>query len=828
MRKSKTILLIGLFICMISVLIIINAINNQNSHLIRKNTQFIKNNGTPISKSENNSLFYEFIPSNRSYDNINCIISGDNLENLRYDSNNLKILRNWDGVSSGEIYIEFEFSILSINYYIMNCFIINGEIMGSIDTDGETNFTLQVFDYSTLDYHTIHLISSSSEFIRKENGIINTELNNLYSLSKICNDFINLGKIKFKFILRSNVIPANPTNFTQELNIFWLKLIVAKDIDVKQLEPVEFIDLTSGFFHLTGDLNLTNQLDGNYINFGTSNVAQFQTVICNFYLEYDLGLYKNEEILGIIFQHLDWIEYGASSYFLQNPNIYIYNFSDGSEILIQKIRLSPTKSIHTAIPDKWDNNISIINNGLMNGSRLRIHYYAEIMNLDPNPTHFSISIDLAALKIVRSVGPIIENITVIDDWVYCGEEARINGTIHAGKYPIDRVIISNPYGIICNDEGFFEYSIIQQQAGIVEFYIMVYDIQGYTTSSGPYYIQFNKRPIQINVNLKENPFPIPPKINMTITIRDAIDQLPVSNIYFDLFVEREGILISEYRSLYTNLEGKYSFLYDVDKNYYLDTEYTFIIEVQEGYNTQFGSTLAYITPVLAPCSILITDYNNSTEYWAGDLFDITVNFHSLVDISQAILLLNGTEISSLNIQEGINELTITNNRAGKCIYQISAVNVRGYYNISNPIELYFKPNPINVTVKPAIDNINRYIFLNISITDLRYEMALANIPINIVIYDNDQLFWDSMLQSTLPYTPIYIQFDLNSHNFTIYVIIDDTQLYAGNVIKSFNIPFIYNPYPVQSVIPMIILTGFGIGIFIFQLRRRNNHIYKEV
>ncbi len=815
----------------ISALIIIGILISLNRIRIDNNisTQKILNNfNADIRKSENSSLFYEFIPSNRYYDEINSTIIGDNLNNLKYEQNSLRITRTWKNSVLGELYIEFEFDLNEIDFLFMNSFILNGQIMGETNATGRSNVSIFIYDYLNSEFLNIYWINGTTEIIKRENGAFNCILESKFPVDKIRYDLINAGKMKFMVKMYSVVLPQSPANFFQDLSIFWFKLWVAKDVDVKQLEPINFVDLTSGMFHLTGNLNGTDKIDNNYLEFGTSNVAQYQTVICDFYIEYDLGIYAKENILGIIFSHLDWVNYNTESYYIQNPDIYIYNFSDDTEIPIQMLRADPTKVSHEVIPDIWYSNISICSSVLKNNSIIRIHYHAVMMNLDPNPAFFSVVIDLASIQIVRSIGPIIENINIIDDWVYYGEGARINGTIHAGKFQIDKVIIDNPYDVISNDEGFFEYTIFKSSAGRLEFFIEAIDIMGYITRSGPYYIDFHKRPVQIDLELNENPYIDPPGIEISISLKDALDLTPLQNAYFDLIVEKEDVLILEYRNLITDPSGHYSMVYPVNADEYLDTQYKFIVEVQEGYNTQFASTIGYITPTFAPCLISITKkFDNISEYWAGDSFNLIVEYHSLAEIDHAMLILNGTELNQITINEGVNEIEIENDRAGLCFYQISVFNNRGYSNISNTVEIYFKPNPIKILVIPSIDDKNRFIFLNITIIDLRKNSPIANIPIHLIIYDKGKLFWDSTLQATLPYTPIYIQFDLNDHNFTIFVIVNDTRLYAANKAKSINIPFDYRPYPFDNVLYMTVISVVCIGGFIFNKYKKPGLIRRE-
>ncbi|MHA1753133.1 MAG: hypothetical protein ACTSYZ_12280, partial [Candidatus Helarchaeota archaeon] len=77
------------------------------------------------------------------------------------------------------------------------------------------------------------------------------------------------------------------------------------------------------------------------------------------------------------------------------------------------------------------------------------------------------------------------------------------------------------------------------------------------------------------------------------------------------------------------------------------------------------------------------------------------------------------------------------------------------------------------------------------------------------------------------YTPIYIQFDLSSHNFSIFVNINNTSLYKGQSIKILNIAFKYKPYPYSETILMVVLSGVGISVFFIQNKKNNIHIKKE-
>ena len=819
--KMKRLLLICLFIISIMTSIFIYTLSSHDSSL--NELTFQENE---IKTNEIGSKFFEIIPVSRSFD-VGCDIYGDNLENLRYEPSLMQISKSLINKTSSEIYIEFEFDISTIDEFEMDTFIINTQVSGKIDIGGKSNITLKIYDYSMDNYSEIYLLSSDEELIVKENGFLEVELNELFTLSKIRLSLVFDNIIKIILIIKSDIVPTTPNDFDQVLSIHYCKMIIAKNINIKQLEPVNFIDHTGGAFHLTGDLNDTKEYDGNTINFGISNLMQYQTAICNFSIEYDLGYYANNEILGYLFQHIDWISSSVGNFYTQSPYIYIYNYTEEDNILIQFIKRNPSGSSHTIHPERWDSSISIQKGGLRNGNLLKVNYYVEVTSLDEDPFSFTMKIDLASLSIVRDIGPIIEVVNVIDDWVYCGESARINGTVHQGEYILDRVLITPIDDIITNYEGNFEYLVSQTGAGTLEFYIEAIDIFGFYSSSGPYYIQFNKRPIQIEIQLEEDPYPDPPIINISIEIKDALSQIGISNMYFDLIIEKDGVIASEYRNLITTSSGEFQKIQVINKEEYLDTEYTIIVEVYETLNYQFASSLSYITPIFAPCNVSISSFGPSGELWAGDNFNLTVDFHSLADVQQAWLILNSTAIQSLYIIEGINDLTLSNDRGGRCDYQVRVLNTRGYYNISNSVSINFKPNPINCIVEASIDNTNRYIFLNISIKETKLNRPLANIPINILIYDNNELFWDTTLQSTLPYTPIYIQFDLSSHNFTIQVNISETDLYEGKRLSVFNIPFVYKPYPFSASIPLLIFTLIGVSAMVLHYKKNTTHINKE-
>ncbi|TFF86262.1 MAG: hypothetical protein EU551_02060 [Promethearchaeota archaeon] len=819
-KRKEIFTILIVFSIILGYLLVLNG--NYSSNV----SEYTSNHNNKIDNLGAESRFYEFIPTIRYYDP-NCSINNDNLKNLRFEKTPMWLEKTYFNAIGGSMYIEYEIYLNEAGISDLNSYIISAQVSGETDVNGQSNISLEIYDYSSSDYTEIYTLTGVKEYIFEVNGYIEVDLLDLYNLSQIEGDLLNSYVMKLKFSIESEVEPALSTDFKQYLFVYWCKLIGGKDISIKEVAPTNFMDLTGGIFHLTGNLDSINNLDGSVIKFGISDLMPYQTISCDFYIEYDLGIYANTEILGVLFHHLDWIEHDCSSYYQQNPYISIFNYSKGNITNIQNIRKDPDANLHSAEPERWDSKISVIGRGLYNQSKMRVYYHVQLTNLGDNMSHISVVIDLASLSIVRSIGPMFGDINIMDEWVYCGQSARVNGTVEKGKYDIQMVQITPINQTVAFGDGFFMFAILNENAGLFEFYLEAIDIEGYSSTAGPFYINFHKKPVIINTQIYENPYPNPPQIQLDISIRDAIELCPLSNAFFDVTVEKEGDIIDEYKNVQADPDGKYNFIYETNNDEYLDTEYTFIVRYMESLNFQFSSTYSYITPSFAPSNVSIVDYEIKPKLWAGDRFNLSIMFYSLADIQDAWLLLNETEVQTLNLQDGINNLNIINNKAGLCEYKIRVLNTKGYINYSNSISLYFNPNPINYTLKFLIDEVNTYIFMNISIKDLRTNRSLANIPIDIEIYDNQELFWDSSLTSTLPYTPIYIQFDLSKHNFSIEIKIGESDLYEGGIIKTFHIPFEYTPYPYGTTITTVILAVIAAMAFVFKHRKTPKHVIKE-
>ncbi|MHA1310614.1 MAG: hypothetical protein ACTSQO_06755 [Candidatus Helarchaeota archaeon] len=820
--KKKSTLIIVIFIITALVLIINLKYMNQNNILTKKDLK------TNIQHSQAEPYFYTVYSSNY-YTSSNYSIFGG-LADLKTEVPGfMSISKSFHGIE-GLIYIEYEFDTRNIYTDIMDTFIIDLLANGGMNLTGTTNLTLYVYNYTTDNYILIYKINGDTENIFRKNGYIEVELSKIFGINNIKYNLISQYKMKFKIVLHNKLVNTIPQDFEQKLYIYYIQLLIGKDIEIRNLEASRLVDLTNGYFHVIGNLTNMFELDNKTIQFGISNVFQYQTVIANFYIEYDLGYFVKEEILGILFHHLDWIYSSGASFYCEDPYISIFNFNTNSTISIQSIKEDPQSSLENVDPIRWDSRISVNKTGVINGSVIRVYYHAKITNLDPAPAYFSITIDLGTIQFVRSLSPFVANVNVIDNYEYWGNNAWINGTVYKGKYDLANITIESSGDVISTVPGYFEYPIVVNSEGQYEFYVKATDIYGYSSISGPYYIQFNSHPVQINLLLEEFPYPTPPdlpKIDVNILIKDAIFNIPLSNTFFDLFVERNNTIITTYRNLLTGEDGTYQLYYDVERDKYLDIEYKFTVEVHQMMNYQYASASSYIMPTLAPCYIKIINYTISNNAFAGDHFSLQIEYYSLANFANAWLLLNNSIISDLNLYEGNNTINIINDRAGLCNYQIRVINDHGYSNISKPLYLYFKPNPIICEVKHIINYLNKYLFINISILDKRTNQTLPNIPIDITIYDNNLIFWKTTLPSTLPYTPIYIQFDLSSHNFSIFVNINNTSLYKGQSIKILNIAFKYKPYPYSETILMVVLSGVGISVFFIQNKKNNIHIKKE-
>ncbi|MBD3229724.1 MAG: hypothetical protein GF329_16200 [Candidatus Lokiarchaeota archaeon] len=810
MKSRKLILLVILMIlCLTMIKVIFN-----HSKLYQ-----MEDISQKIVKKDSECEFYVLNPSNY----FTAFSNAGTLKDIETEPNYMQIFYENTSSETSIINIEYVFDLESLYYMDMEYFKLGilGSDYSNISTNhiNFNNIKVQIYNGENNSYQTVYTLKSTNNNIRKELGYIGIDLTENFTISSIINDLINPNMLKINLICEYSY--NQPTNSIQFLWIYLIEFSIGKNIETKRVNATSYQDYTDDQFHLTGSLSNINSMDNKTIKVLTSNIIQYQIVHCNFSIEYDLnGL--QEIIYGLRFDHFCWA-YGADVYIISST-ISVYNYSSNQLLPICEFDEDPNDFSNNVTPLRYNSSISLENTFLINDSKIKIYYYAELMNNDPDPSLIGIEMELASVLIFRERGPIIESINVIDKSVYIWEDARINGCIWSGENPISEIILMPDNELITTSEGYFDFLITSNTVGEKEYTIKAIDTGGYSKESLPFNITYNKRPTIVSATLEEIPNPSSPELNLSLVIKDGLSLEPLPNYFFSVLIEKENEFFKEYKNLQCDINGKYKLIQSIDKNEYLDTQYNFTINSENSINYNPSIVSEYIIPSEGGINVSIIDYNFKENMYAGEDFNLTVNVDSFRSINSSELILNETIIEDLDLKLGTNELKIKNNRAGTCNYKVRAKNNDGFTSTSDIVTGHFKPNPIIILARCNIDTKKKMISINLSIINQRLNDYAKNISINLALYDYKHL----LLNETIPYIDKYtiynIPFDSKDHNFKIIIGVSETTLYESQVLDISGLKFDYDPYPFPTNISITIIAFLGIFGLVIRNKRVKNHI----
>ena len=390
------------------------------------------------------------------------IVVFGHLDHLVQEASVLSFHRDFEGVSTGMTYAIFTFSTSGLELDQRSILNLNWEVHGmaaNIDTASANYTSITAFiEHQNSSWIPIYSITSPTAKIPFPYGW------NQYRIPTPLEQHLQGDQIRVRFNLANQLI--SNASWTQRLYIYWLVLEFQKDVARIRVNASRFELLTPGFT-ASGDLDDLSAEDGEGIFFERVTNPEGESGTMQFIVEYDLGYYGLEELLGLRFSHYDWVDVNGIGSFSYEGVISIVG--DEFNAYLCHIRDKTTWAVTPNV--QHGTYIAIGNCGVNQCIRL---LFSIQYRFDNGPFTFRVHADWCSLSIIRSAAPLVV-LHQLSNTLYVDEVVQLNVTCLEGKVPISEVRLAPWDALLGVSQGNYMYSRVIEESGEFNLFITIQD-----------------------------------------------------------------------------------------------------------------------------------------------------------------------------------------------------------------------------------------------------------------------------------------------------------------------------------------------------------------
>ncbi len=757
-----------------------------------KNSASINLDAPPITTSAMSTSYALRTPVAYDVGSQPLSILGD-LPNLAQEANALILRQDFSGTSTGSTYVIFTLSTSGMTLDSTANLLLNWEVWGFGTVIGfatETKIEASI-EYQGATWMSVHNVSSTDENIEQSYGWFEFEIPQPYP------DYIVSNQIRLRFELSQSL--STSMTWSQYFYIQWLVLEFQQNVSRNIISASQLTLLTPNATSTggTGSLLLEDAVlyEVEHTNPGASGTLQIL-------LEYDLGLYGLDPLLGIRFSHMDWIEIkGAVSYSYMGR---IYLVGESSNTFLCYLRAFTGEPV---TPDVKHGTFMALGNPIVNQS-IKLLYDIQYTLSGSGTLH--VYLDWARLCIVRNPNPIVLT-SLLSNTIYVDETIELNITCLDGQAPISKVTVEPWSEIVGSTAGSYEYSRFIGTAGDIALAIEVEDAGGNVFTFPVDTLHVIHRPISIALYLSEDSYT--QEFNIYFEMRDLLLGSPLALFPFSKTILKNGNWFRQ-QNHQTTPTGTFSTSESVVD--YLDWNYTVIIDttetpVYEATSVSASIILSDATPYLTLNDLIYIDPLKASN-------DMMLNYTILCQapLSSLWLYRNVTPFLSLPVDLGLNNFTFQD-ITGTWEYFLYAESSRGQIGFSGTTTVTINPLNTSITLDSTLSMDQHALVLDIELID-ELNRSCSGVLLDLIIYDNGEVFYQEAVITGLDGVQLLVHFDQYvDHSFTIEITSETNAVYKGAVVSKSGLS--YSGYPLYTVIEVGIAVGV-VAVVLCIIKRR--------
>jgi len=799
MVKRALVFIILLSLCCLFVINIISfSYENYQDNVVSPNLSDSSAPALPLRAAEVDPYYALRIPSAYNISGQSGIITYGDLSTLAFENTTLQFRRDYTDISTGTTYVIFTISTAGVTLDPDFTLTLNLEADGSctaILATSSSQITIYIL-YMATTWVPIHVLTSTTDMIHRVNGWFE------YTVPLPFSDYLVGTDLQVKVELTQQLIA--PQAWTQRLNLRWLLLELRKDVGLNVIAPTRVTLLTPGFT-IIGNMSCFSAEDGTYYRFERVLPAGGETGRLQFLLEYNLGYYGINPLLGLRFTHDDWLHVvGIVNSLMATGRIYLNKINGNAFLCLTRIELD-----NPATPDIRYACMPMVGDWRLN-NYIRFLFSVDYTVSSSSAATIQFLVDWAHLQIVRPPNPIILA-DLLNTTIYAGQTVWLNLTCLNGKAPITEIYIQPWNQLVGTTAGSFLYSHVTDAGGQLPLSLNIKDAESdqYSQPLGTLNILY--RPIAIALYLSENPYS--QELIIQLSIRDILSNTPLPLYTFTKTILKDGAWFRQ-QVHQTTTSGTFTIHEPVLD--YLDYNYTVIIETAQ--TTRYEATSVRASLILSQCPPQLTIHavNYSRPLRANDLIWVNYTATCLTVLDELWLCRNGSLLFPLNPALGLHNFTF-HDIGGAWEYRLYANNSRKFQAYSSPFKVQILPLKTTLQLESTVDVPSHTIALEIRLYD-ECNRSCVNVPLQITIYDGGQVFYDQVVPTGMDGAALILHFDQYlDHAFTIQIASEATPLYRGALLTAGDLA--YHGYPLYWVVGLVgILAGISVTFHLIKRR----------
>ena len=792
MSWKKRLVGIGLVsIFAISLLFIMNALTIQH-----RQSQFSAQTQHPNLSKTDTSSYSLRTPFQYDIGSQTLTMFGD-LNNLAQEANMMYFWQDFLGEDVGMTYVIFTFSTAGWNLDELTTLILNWEIMACGPSTIIADFqSVKVFiKYQDSTWIQIHSVNASNfEKIDRAYGWGD------YTIPMPFEDYIISDQIQLRFEYQTQL--TAPANW-DHLFYFWMLVLEYQQNAAVTTLPPKQITLLSPNTTTTGGLLALYTVEGYYYEI-TKSIVPGSSGTLQFVVEYDLSHYGVDLLLGILFEHLDFIDIDSGSGFVQ-----IFIVGESSNLFLAYSRDHTWMTNPDIVPDDRRGTFFALGDFDVNRS---IHLLYDVHYTNFGSSVVKVAIDLAQLSVVRDANPIIVS-DLQDPIIYAGNSVQLNMTCLDGRAPITQITVE-PWGdFIGMGEGFYTYSRLIPTADDQNISIIVEDAAGHVYNHSLGIVTVLPRPIAISLYLTENAYE--QEFAFYFTMADLFSGSPLALFPFTKTILKNGILFRQ-QDHQTTPTGEFYLEEGVID--YLDQNYTVIISTTD--TPVYGATQVQASIILSDTTPFITidGVTHANPLKANTLISLDYTTNSQGSLDTLWLYRNDTSYLQITPADlGSYNFSFVD-ESGYWKYYFRGTSTRGHVGYSNPLNLNISALETTIQCDSNLNMDDHVISLDIDLVD-ELSRNCAGVPLQVVIYDFDEVFYEQSLVTGIGGVILFIHFDrFLDHAFSIQITSAATPLYEGASLVTQS-EMAFEGFPLYTILLSSVVAGV-ISFLLLVIKRR--------
>jgi len=710
-----------------------------------------------------------------------------NLSSLAFENTTMQFRRNFASTSTGTTHATFAFSMAGVTLDPDYSLTINFEVHGYCSV-GIANCSSKITVYILYQRTTwvpIFTRTAATDLIHRVNGW------GEYIVPLPFNDYLEGTNLQVKVELTQQL--TAPQTWTQRLYVRWLLLELRKDVGLNEIAPTRVTLLTPGFAS-AGNVSSLGSEDACCYQFDRELPPGGETGQLQVLLEYSLGYYSLEPLLGVRFAHNEWLHIeGTSDISMVWTNGRIaLNGSAGNQFLClmrEELLYHTTPDIrHACMPLRGDWRSS-------NSIRL---LYTINYSIESAAATVHFLIDWARLQIVRQPHPLIIA-ELLNFTIEATERVWLNLTCFEGKAPIAEIRILPWDELVGSTAGAYLYNHLTERGGEFALSLNITDAEGdqYIRPIGTLNVLY--RQTSIALYLSEDPYH--QELIIQLSIRDISANALLPQHPFTKTILKNGTWFRE-QIHETTTSGTFTIHEPLAE--YLDWNYTVIIEAQRTPIHEAASVRASLVLSQCPPVVTINCINFSQPVKANDLILVNYTVTCLTPLEALWLCRNESLFRPLIPSLGTHNFTF-HDVGGAWEYRLYANNSRHFQVYSPPFRLQIIPLKTALQLESSLDLDSHAIAIEIRLYD-ELNRTCTNVPLKVTIFDQGEKFYDQQVTTGLDGVALIIHFDQYlDHSFMIQIMSDSTPLYNGAMLTAGDLA--YQGFPLYWLLQV----GFCVG-----------------